>query len=139
VGNYRNNHISGLGGNDALCGEKGRDIVDGGTGNDITYGGVGRDVHIGGVGRDVFVVDLDAKSVDLFKDFQTNRDRIGLPFALHSNMIDVVNHRLGTALKLGTDTLAILQGTNPNQIEANDFVQVDFAAVRGVAVPYVTA
>jgi serralysin len=76
-----------------VYGGKGNDRLDGGTGNDITYGGKGKDVHIGGAGRDVFGVDLDSKSVDLFKDFQINRDRIGLPFALQPDMIDVVAHR----------------------------------------------
>lgn len=139
VGNDRHNNISAKGGNDALCGGKGKDLLDGGTGNDIAYGGDGKDIHIGGMGRDIFVVDLDSQSVDLFQDFQINRDRIGLPLALHPDMIDIVDHRSGTALKLGTDTLAVLQGIKPNQIDANDFVQVDLATIRGVEVPYVTA
>jgi serralysin len=137
VGNDRSNNLFAKGGNDALYGGKGNDRLDGGTGNDITYGGNGKDVHIGGAGRDVFVVDLDSKSVDLVKDFQINRDRIGLPFALQPDMIDVVAHRSGTALKLGGDTLAILQGIRPNQLNNQHFTQVDFAAVKGVEVPYV--
>jgi serralysin len=137
VGNDRHNHLSAKGGNDALCGGKGRDLLDGGTGNDISYGGEGKDVHVGSAGRDVFVVDLDHKSVDLFKDFQVDRDRIGLPFALQPDMIELVNHRLGSALKLGSDTLAIVQGVQPDQIDANNFIQVDFANIRGVEVPYV--
>lgn len=139
VGNDRHNNISAKGGNDALCGGKGKDLLDGGTGNDIAYGGDGKDIHIGGMGRDIFVVDLDSQSVDLFQDFQINRDRIGLPLALQPDMIDIVDHRSGTALKLGTDTLAVLQSIKPNQLDANDFVQVDFATIRGVEVPYVAA
>ncbi|MBD3886855.1 pre-peptidase C-terminal domain-containing protein [Phormidium tenue FACHB-886] len=139
VGNDRHNTLSAKGGNDAVYGGKGNDLLDAGTGNDITYGGDGKDIHVGGAGRDVFVVDLDSKSVDLFKDFQINRDRIGLPFALQPDMIDVVAHRSGAALKLGGDTLAVLQGVRPNQLTNQHFAQVDFATVKGVEVPYVIA
>jgi serralysin len=139
VDNDRHNHLFAKGGNDAVCGAKGKDLLDAGKGNDITCGGEGQDIHISGTGRDVFVVDLDAKSVDLFKDFQVNRDRIGLPFALHPDMIDVVNHKRGAALKLGTDILAVVQGIKPNQFDSNNFVQVDFATLRGVDVPYIVS
>ncbi|WP_277879086.1 hypothetical protein [Leptolyngbya sp. FACHB-711] len=137
VGNDRRNNLFAKGGNDAVYGGKGNDLLDGGTGNDITYGGDGNDVHIGGAGRDVFVVDLNSKSVDLFKDFQINGDRIGLPFALQPDMIDVIAHQLGAALKRGGNTLAVLQGVRSNQLTNQHFAQVDFAAVKGVEVPHV--
>lgn len=43
------------------------------------------------------------------------------------------------ALKLGDDTLDVLQGVRPNQLTNQHFAQVDFAIVRGVEVPYAIA
>ncbi|WP_190514291.1 calcium-binding protein [Oscillatoria sp. FACHB-1407] len=136
AGNKQNNDITGLGGNDVIVGGAGRDTVNGGTGNDITFGDMGMDTHIGGRGRDVFVMDLDPKSMDVVKDFQLRRDRIGLSFGLNYEALSLVGRRQGTAVKLGNDVLAVLQNVRPNQLTAAHFTTIDFATVKGVEVPY---
>jgi serralysin len=133
-------NISGMGGDDVLLGGNGKDILNGGVGDDLTFGGNGQDIHIGGAGRDTFVVDLDATTADLFKDFNLRQgDRIGLASGLTYDAIDVVAHSRGTALKFGNDTLAVLANITPNQLQANHFQQIDFSTIQGMEVPYVVA
>jgi serralysin len=115
----------------------GNDILNGGVGNDLTFGGNGQDIHIGGAGRDTFVVALDATTADLFKDFNLRQgDRIGLPFSLTYEAIDVVEHSRGTALRFGNNTLAVLANITPNRLKVNHFQQIDFSTIQGMEVPY---
>jgi serralysin len=133
-----NDNLSGLGGNDALCGGTGNDILNGGTGNDISDGGAGRDTHIGGSGRDTFVLTLNS-GVDVIKDFQNGRDKLGLSIELNPEILDIVQQGKNTVVGVGDQRLAILSNVKANQITAADFVTVDFTRFRGMEVPTVVA
>ncbi|MGB3492459.1 MAG: calcium-binding protein, partial [Elainellaceae cyanobacterium] len=126
--------ILGMGGNDALTGGKGRDDLDGGTGKDILHGGKGRDRYTGGRGRDVFVIGPDF-GVDVITDFKNGRDKLGLPFGLSPELLDITQRRNNTVLGINGDKLAVLRGVDANTINARDFVSVDFAQFAGIEVP----
>lgn len=128
--------ISGMGGDDVCVGGIGNDTLNGGTGNDITYGGVGNDVYIGSAGRDTFVLDVE-KGVDVIRDFQNNRDKLGLTGAVNYELLDIRRAGKNLGIYAGEQKLAVLQGVRLNQIDASDFVKVDFATIQGIETPYV--
>ncbi|MBD3886859.1 hypothetical protein IFO70_35075 [Phormidium tenue FACHB-886] len=133
-----NDNLSGMGGNDALCGGAGNDIQNGGTGNDISFGGLGRDTHTGGSGRDTFVLALN-NGVDVIRDFQNGRDKIGLSIELNPEILDIVQQGKNTIVGVGSERLAILSNVKANQINAADFVTVDFSRFKGIEVPTLVA
>ncbi|NEQ26777.1 MAG: hypothetical protein F6K28_48670, partial [Microcoleus sp. SIO2G3] len=130
--------LSGLGGNDALCGGTGNDKLNGGIGNDISFGGLGRDTHTGGTGKDTFVLALN-NGVDVIKDFQNGRDQLGLSFELNPEILDIVQRGKNTVIGVGGERLAILSNVKANQINAADFVTVDFSRFKGIEVPTLVA
>jgi len=75
IGNYVDNALFGLGGNDHLFGGSGGDQLHGGSGDDFLDGGLGNDDLYGGSGRDVFNLEtgLDFERI---KDFTDGEDRI---------------------------------------------------------------
>jgi Ca2+-binding RTX toxin-like protein len=129
-----NDKLSGMGGNDALCGGTGNDIQSGGTGNDISFGGLGRDTHTGGTGNDTFVLALN-NDVDTVKDFQNGRDKLGLSMELNPEILDIVQQGRNTVIGVGGERLATLLNVRANQINAADFVTVDFSRFKGIEVP----
>lgn len=133
-----NDILSGMGGNDALCGGTGNDIQNGGTGNDISYGGAGRDVHNGGAGSDTFVLALNS-GVDVIKDFQNGKDKIGLSLELNPEILDIVQRGKNTVIGVGNEQLAVLSNVRANQITAADFTTVDFTRFKGMEVPTLIA
>ncbi|MBE9180616.1 hypothetical protein IQ268_18805 [Oculatella sp. LEGE 06141] len=133
-----NDNLSGMGGNDALCGGTGNDKLNGGTGNDISFGGLGRDTHTGGAGRDTFVLTLN-DGVDVIKDFQKGRDKLGLSIELNSEILDIVQQGKNTVIGVGGERLAILSNVKANQINAADFVTVDLSRFKGIEVPTLVA
>jgi serralysin len=133
-----NDTLSGMGGNDVLCGGTGNDILNGGTGNDISFGGAGRDTHIGGTGRDTFVLALNT-GVDVIKDFQNGRDKLGLSIELNPDILDIVQRGKNTVIGVGDQRLAVLTNVNANQITAADFVTVDFTRFKEMEVPTLVA
>ncbi|MBD3886343.1 hypothetical protein IFO70_32145 [Phormidium tenue FACHB-886] len=133
-----NDTLSGMGGNDALCGGTGNDIQNGGTGNDISFGGLGRDTHTGGTGNDTFVLALN-NGVDMIRDFQNGKDKIGLSIELNPEILDIVQRGKNTIVGVGSERLAILSNVKANQINAADFVTVDFSRFKGIEVPAIVA
>jgi Ca2+-binding RTX toxin-like protein len=57
IGDYNDNTINGLNGNDYIQGNSGNDALSGGSGNDNLWGGSGNDTMIGGTGNDIYDVD----------------------------------------------------------------------------------
>ncbi len=127
--------ISGMGGDDVLIGGGGNDKLNGNTGKDLIWGGLGRDIQTGGAGRDIFVLDL-GKGVDVIKDFQDGRDKLGLYGGLTSEALEITREGRNVGISAGSDKLAILKDLRPNQITAADFVQVDFTQFKGITTPY---
>jgi Ca2+-binding RTX toxin-like protein len=133
-----NDTLSGMGGNDVLCGGTGNDKLNGGTGNDILFGGAGRDTLTGGSGKDTFVLALNS-GVDVIKDFQKGKDKLGLSIELNPGILDIVQQGKNTVIGVGDQRLAMLSNMKANQITAADFVTVEFIQFKGMEVPTIVA
>ncbi|NJL41368.1 MAG: hypothetical protein HC899_35160, partial [Leptolyngbyaceae cyanobacterium SM1_4_3] len=133
-----NDTLSGMGGNDVLCGGIGNDKLNGGGGNDISFGGSGRDLHLGGAGRDTFVLALN-NGVDVIRDFQNGRDKLGLSMELNPEILDIVQQGKNTVIGVGNERLAILSNVKAEQVTTTDFVTVDFTRFKGIEVPTLVA
>ncbi|MBD2024600.1 hypothetical protein [Leptolyngbya sp. FACHB-711] len=133
-----NDTLSGMGGNDALCGGTGNDTQIGGTGNDMSFGGAGNDTHMGGSGKDTFVLALN-NGVDVVKDFQKGKDKLGLAIELNPEILDIVQQGKNVVVGVGDQRLAVLSNVKANQITAADFVTVDFTHFKGMEVPTLVA
>ncbi|NEQ98546.1 MAG: hypothetical protein F6K30_17800 [Cyanothece sp. SIO2G6] len=116
-------NIKGGKGRDLLFGDGGRDKVAGGGGQDMLYGGGGSDMVIGNGGRDIFV--LEQKSGrDTFRDFQDKQDRLGLSNGLEFDDLTFTDQGNNVLVKAGNKTLALIRGTNADQLTEADFVDV---------------
>jgi hypothetical protein len=133
-----NDNLSGKGGNDVLCGGTGNDKLNGGTGNDISFGGLGHDTHTGGIGNDTFVMVLN-HGVNIIKDFQNGKDKLGLAIGLNPEILDIVQQGKNTVIGIGNEQLAVLLNVKANQINAADFVTTDFTYFKGMEVPTLVA
>jgi serralysin len=127
--NDANDVINGQGGNDTLFGLGGNDVLRGDAGNDTLIGGVGNDIVTGGSGSDTFVLAIGA-GTDTVTDFVSAQDFIGLTGGLTVADLSV---SLGTgsnasntiiSLANGTQTLAVLQGVQINNISDISFKTV---------------
>lgn len=127
--------LSGMGGHDVLIGGTGNDKMNGGIGRDLLWGGLGRDIHHGGSSRDTFVLDAD-ESVDVLKDYKDGTDKLGLYGGLSYEILDIVQEGKNIGIYAPNDKLAVLQNTRLDQITAADFMQVDFAEIKGITTPY---
>ena len=80
VGNWWNESISGLLGDDNLSGNNGDDYLDGGNGDDILIGGIGNNILIGGAGHDIFDFSQfeNNNQSSLVADFSQSEDLIRL-------------------------------------------------------------
>jgi Ca2+-binding RTX toxin-like protein len=135
---YRGNNILiGLEGNDTLYGGKDNDMVDGGVGDDQVWGDLGQDVLIGGPGSDTFFITGNSavglpEQADVITDFQPG-DTIGLASGLLLNQLvfEPITLQLNgglptvsTAIKLGSNYLAIVQGVETSTLTPNVFIGV---------------
>ncbi len=86
IGDGKDNHFFGLGGNDMIEGNKGgddlfggdgRDLLSGGKGDDVIDGGTGRDDLFGDKGDDIFVYRPNYGE-DKINDFKPKHDKIDL-------------------------------------------------------------
>jgi len=117
--------INGRGGDDVVLGGAGHDFLIGGTDDDLIYGGRGRDRTRGGAGKDIFVLQ-PGYGFDLIYDFRNGRDRIGLVKGLAFEDLQFIRRGGSTIVRSEGDKLAVLKGVKPAQLNANDFVAVDF-------------
>jgi len=133
-----NNILMGLEGNDILHGGKENDILDAGIGNDQLWGDLGQDILIGGPGNDTFflignsaVLSLPEQA-DVITDFQPG-DTIGLASGLLLDQLvfepitlqlDGGLPSVSTAIKLGSNYLAIVQGVQTSTLTPNVFIGV---------------
>ena len=120
IGNGGNDTLFGNNGNDTLRGGGGQDRLNGGRGRDILDGGGGNDTLIGGRGRDTFILRRGAGR-DEIEDFRNGQDRLdarGVAFG----SLTIDQQRQNTVIRVGNDTLAILQGIDADTITRADFV-----------------
>jgi Ca2+-binding RTX toxin-like protein len=149
-GNHGNDLLQAQGGSDRLKGEQGHDLLVGGdgadtlcggNGNDILIGGSGKDDLHGGQGKDQFIFTTLSDGVDQIRDFNVNRDVIGLTMLFDSSAygspdpfgdyIQLVQQGTSTAIRIDPDgdlgtnpfqTLAILQNTKVETLSDRNFV-----------------
>lgn len=131
IGQDGKDHLNAGAGNDVALGGANNDILNGGVGDDVLFGGKGFDTLIGGKGKDTFVV-ASKTGMDKIKDFRDG-DVIGLGSGLKFLDITAVQQASGVLLKAGNESLAFLQGVQPGQLAANDFISVDLAKLNGMA------
>lgn len=118
--------IDGNGGDDILIGGDNDDMLQGGKGDDLLFGGMGQDTLAGNKGHDTFVLARDF-GFDSFLDFHVGEDKIGLANDLKFEDLSFVQQGTGTLVNAGSNSLAVLQGVQPNQLSASDFSQFDLA------------
>jgi Ca2+-binding RTX toxin-like protein len=148
-GTSGNDNIFGRGGNDTLYGNGGNDRLDGGTGNDVLFGGSGNDILIGGdgvndlvgdSGADLFTVSARAAggfSDDLIWDFTFDVDQIDLrawgvsDFSQIEALLqfDAFGDATLNAFYAGQDHWLTLDGVDPRDLIASDFIYADPAAI----------
>jgi uncharacterized repeat protein (TIGR01451 family) len=131
-GNENDDTLSGNDGCDTVRGGRGNDYIEGNECNDALFGDQGTDTLVGGSGKDVFVIgkttgSLQLTGADLFTDFNPTIDLIGLTegqtFA-NLNLVAGTGNNVGNTIlqdKQNGQYLAILQGTNPNQLSNAQF------------------
>lgn len=136
VGNQRNNRLSTGGGGDIALGMNGNDILNGQTGDDLLDGGKGKDRYIGGEGHDTFVISRkNGKAI--IRDFEDKIDQIGLADGLEYEDLTLKKRGRHTEIRLDDQSLALVRGTRPAQLNANDFVEVEYNRLQGMLVPSV--
>lgn len=117
-----NDRLNGQAGNDNLRGGAGRDVLTGGPGNDTLNGGLGNDVIVAGPGRDRIITILESRSFDRVRDFTPGQDQIVLGGGLSVNQIRLQQQGRNTRVLFGGETFLLLQGVNPGQLSASDFI-----------------
>lgn len=138
LGYKENDFLTGLEGNDTLYGGKENDILEGGDGDDQLWGDLGQDILKGGAGNDTFflignsaVLSLPEQA-DVITDFQPG-DTIGLAsgllldqlvFEAITLQLDGGLPSISTAIKLGNNYLAIVQGVETSTLTPNVFIGV---------------
>ncbi|MEO1403337.1 MAG: hypothetical protein AAFV72_19100, partial [Cyanobacteria bacterium J06635_1] len=123
------------GGDDSLSGDSGNDTLISFLGDDSLDGGAGDDLLQGGSGRDRFYL---SDGHDVIQDFQDGHDQLGLPrvgeVALSFNDLEIVQMGQHTEIRWTADAnnnamvpvnVTVLQGIQPGQITATDFVLPD--------------
>lgn len=136
LGNQRNNRLSAGGGGDIVLGMDGNDILNGQTGDDLLDGGKGRNVYVGGEGHDTFVISRrNGKAI--IRDFEDGVDQIGLAHGLEFEDLTLKQRGRHTEIRLDDQSLALVRGTSPAQLSANDFVEVEYNPLQEMLVPSV--
>ena len=120
LGSNGNDRLVGQDGNDRLFGGVGRDTILGGTSSDRLDGGTGNDVLISGVGRDRIVV-RRGQGTDRLRDFRNGADRIDL-VGIGFNQLTLRQSGDNVLVRLGQQTLLVLEDINLNSINNRDFV-----------------
>ena len=131
-GGAGNDLIGGKSGNDTLIGDEGDDQIWGDNGDDILSGGLGNDIltgddFSGGHGSDIFVL-ASGQGTDTVVDFEIGIDSIALVEDLKFGQISITQNGQDSHLKLGNETLAVLQRTDADALTASSFIEA-FSAV----------
>jgi hypothetical protein len=116
-------NFTGTNGNDTIIGTSGDDVIQGLRGNDIFYGGAG---------NDVFVFDFERyqNNYDVVMDFVRGQDKVDIrnlniaDWATLQTLIsnDGQNNALITTYYGGYSSQLKLNGINPTQLQATDFI-----------------
>ena len=115
-GDFRDNVLSGLGGDDSLDAGDGNDVVEGGDGNDILRGGLGDDSLEGGSGSDVLT---GGEGNDVFRfargfgqDVIAESDSSGGGGYDRIDLLDILPGEVTVTAEGGTDLVISIDGTS---------------------------
>jgi Ca2+-binding RTX toxin-like protein len=122
-GSSGNDLLSGESGNDTLFGFAGNDRLVAGTGGAILYGGLGVDRLYGGSGADIYALEANS-GADIFYDFNTSLDRIGLTGTLTFSGLSITQSGTNTLVQSAGVNLATLIGISASAIIPASFVQL---------------
>lgn len=120
VGNGGDDVLVGGGGTDRLFGGAGADTLHGGAGDDVIEVGPGADVAIGGAGADIFIIQPSADRATI-ADFRAGADLIAFYQADDFADLSITRDGADAVIAAGRVSL-ILEGVNPAQLGANDFI-----------------
>lgn len=135
-GNRRNNRLNTGDGGDIALGRGGNDLLKGKAGDDLLDGGRGKDRYVGGAGADTFVLSPKAGR-SIIRDFEHRVDALGLAKGLKFEDLTLERRGKHTQILLEDDTIAIVRGTRPARITANDFIEVEYDRLNGLLTPSV--
>ncbi len=119
-GNGGDDVLVGRGGADRLYGGAGADTLKGGGGNDVIEVGPGEDVATGGAGADVFIIRPSADMATI-TDFQNGMDLIAFNSVDDFADLSISGDGVDAFISAGSTTV-VLEGVNPGQLAANDFI-----------------
>lgn len=151
-GNEDDDQVNGGDGDDIVRGGKGNDIVIGGNGADFLFGDNGQDILIGGLGtgdgkdgaQDVFELKdpgvADPADADLIRGFENGTDLMLLPTGVTFSDLTInpiqlsidsgVTVQSSQILQSG-QTLALVEGVIPNDLDASDFTGMGNTVLAG--------
>jgi 2',3'-cyclic-nucleotide 2'-phosphodiesterase (5'-nucleotidase family) len=112
--------LRGFTNDDLLSGGRNEDKLFGGDGDDTLIGGLGSDLLVGNRGKDVFVLQT-GRGRDTIRDFQPNRDQLGLSRGLEFEELTLQQVGGNVIISLADDELAFLRNVNVNRLTANVF------------------
>jgi Ca2+-binding RTX toxin-like protein len=120
IGNDGNDSLTGQGGKDTLLGGNGNDKLLGGKGDDLLDGDQGKDRILSGKGRDTIVLERGIDR-DIIRDFADGQDKLAIPRGLSFSKINVEQRGNNAIVSFRKDELAVLIGTDVDQITRSDF------------------
>ncbi|MGL5132587.1 MAG: alkaline phosphatase D family protein, partial [Planktothrix sp.] len=131
-GNSENDHLFGGYDDDLLLGGQGNDFLSGDRGKDILQGDAQTDTLVGGADSDTFVISKKVNPTpsgtmavqgDQIIDFVDKEDFLGLNNLTFNDLIITSTGGNSTLITdISGQSLAVLQGVNPSQIDASDFI-----------------
>lgn len=117
LGGAGDDNLKGKAGNDVLEGGAGNDRIFGDDGDDILSGGAGDDLLNGGDGADTYILAL-GEGIDTILGFNVGEDLISLAEGLTFGDLSFEQVGSRTAITVGEETLALLNGVNAAELEA---------------------
>jgi Ca2+-binding RTX toxin-like protein len=140
IGTVYKDILRGSNGGDQLVGLSGNDELYGGNGGDIIWGGKGVDrIDLGGGSKDIVVFNKSdvGTGADTVLQFSKNQDVIGLAggltYGTGNSATDV--YLSGNALKVGSTTLATLEGFSGSLSASNFQVKTSAQGFFDVVIP----
>ena len=122
TGSDRPNIISGNDGNDTLNGGRQFDRLNGGTGNDVLSGGGGSNVLKGDAGSDLFYLENTAESIAWIRDFEFERDLLGLADGITYNELEITG-RVNSFIDYQGRNVAVILEVNPEKLTRELFTE----------------
>jgi Ca2+-binding RTX toxin-like protein len=153
-GNEHSDRVDGGDGNDIVRGGKGDDILIGGPGSDFLFGDDGKDILIGGTltgstvnpdsAQDIYELKdpgvTNPADADLIRGFENGTDLMLLPTGVLFTDLTITPIQLSidsaatvqsSQILRSGQTLALVEGVIPNDLDASDFTEMGSTVLAG--------